>query len=417
MPLRQAMETMGRSGVVRARSDMALTRQVAHLQAEYLDADSSLPMKGRLEPALGLDGPLDARPVGVMLELARGTALNVADTVSSFGRRWSVLKYIGLFSRDAGTGSLSLERTVLEQVGPNQRRVISEELGIGFAAHAAKQWCRNRHPGIGPISVIDVDRTLLNGGIRTLQTNGKRQPDYLISFDDPNGSGKRHFELLESKGTVSVANAVGQLGRAVTQLAGLTINGQLMTGLAVATVSNASGITVMAVDPEEDPVTWEPSVRALDQWRNHEPQWSGEEPVVDVDREELAATATNVDFASLSQFAGASRATKEWLPRLKAQELPEVAMETKRGSGGINFVGQELFLRAGSERIRMFQGVSSDVLNGLRDADPLAVLQAQRALPTSRDDIENALRVEAGTETQSAVATSSDGSVLQITVD
>jgi hypothetical protein len=417
MTLRQAMETMGKSGAVHARSDIALTRQVARLQAEYLDADPSLPMKGRLEPALGLDGTLDARPVGIMLELARGTALNVTDAVSFFGRHWSVLKYIGLFARDAGSGLMSLEQTVLRQVGPNQRRVISEELGIGFAAFAAKQWCRRRHPGIGPISVIDVDRTLLNGGIRTLQTNGKRQPDYLISFDDPNGSGTRQFELLESKGTVSIAKAVGQLGRAVTQLAGLTINGKMMTGLAVATVSTASGITILAVDPEEDPVTWAPSVNVLNKWRNHEPRWNGEESVIDVDREELAATATNVDLASLSQFAGASRATKEWLPRLKAQELPESEMETRRGSDGVNFVGQELSLQAGPERIRIFQGVSSDVLGGLRDLDALAVLQAQRALPTLRDDIEDALRVEVGAEKHSAVATSSDGSVLQITVD
>ncbi|MBF4598067.1 hypothetical protein ITJ50_02905 [Curtobacterium sp. VKM Ac-2889] len=414
--LRQAIDTMGKRGIVRTQSDTSLAQTVADLQKKYLMSDPTLPVKARVTPAAGLNDVLDARPITVMLELARGTALNVSDAVASFGRRWSALKYLGLFENNTPAGTLILSPSALAEVGANQRRVISEELGIGFAAHAAKHWCQTRFPGVGAISIIDVDRTLLNGSMPKLQRNGRRQPDYLLAFDDPTSPGSRRFEVLEAKGTVSTATAKSQLGRAVTQLAGLTVNRQTMTGLAVSTVSTENGITLLAVDPEEFPVSWTPNKSGTDHWRGDLPNWSGEEPVVDFTPEELAAKATNVDYASLAEFAGLSSATDDWLTRFSEGRHSEVMAETKAGPGGTSFIGQEFVFQVGSEVVRMFQGVESDVADGLRSVDPIAVLQAQRKGRPSHVDVEDALKSGSGRDVASAVATSSDGAVLQLTV-
>ncbi len=414
--LRQAIDTMNDPGIVRAQSDVALVQKVAELQREYLLTDPRLPVKAALSRADGLDGPLDAKPVEVMLELALGTTLNVSDAAASFGRRWSTLKYLGLFENDPLARTLNLSPSVLAEVGANQRRVISEELGIGFAAHAAKHWCRTRYPGVGAISVIDVDRTLLNGSMPKLQRNGKRQPDYLLAFDDPTAPGRRRLELLESKGTVSSATAKSQLGRAVTQLAGLTVNGRTLTGLAVSTISTESGITLMAVDPEEDPVSWAPTKHDTDHWRGDEPKWSGEEPVVDFAPEELVAKATNVDYATLAEFAGLSSATTRWLTRFGTQGRSDLVTETRAGPGGTSYIGQELVFQVGSEIVRMFQGVEADVVDGLRSGDPEAVLQAQRNGRPSSEDVADALKSGIGRDAASAVATTSEGAVLQLSV-
>lgn len=414
--LRQAIDTMGARGIVRTLSDASLAQKISDLQQQYLANDPTLPVKAVIAPADGLNGPLDARPIAVMLELARGTALNVSDAVASFGRRWSTLKYLGLFENAAPAGTLNLSPTVLGEVGANQRRVISEELGIGFAAHAAKHWCRTRFPGVGAISVIDVDRTLLNGSMPSLQRNGSRQPDYLLAFDDPKSPGHRRFEVLESKGTVSTATARSQLGRAVTQLAGLTVHGRAMTGLAVSTVSNQNGITLLAVDPEEVPVSWGPNRSATDHWRGDQPNWSGEEPVIDFAPDELAAKATNVDNATLAEYAGLSSTTRQWLTRFGTEGRSDILAETKAGPDGTSFLGQEFVFQVGPEVVRVFQGVESDVAEGLRSVDPIAVLQAQRNKRPSPDDVEDVLKSGVGRDAASVVATSSDGAVLQITV-
>lgn len=415
--LRQAIDTMNTAGAVHAQSDVSLARRVSDLQQEYLRTEPRLPVKAMVSPAIGLNETLDAKPVEVMLELALGTALKVSDEVASFGRHWAHLKYVGLFEHSTPGGSLRLRSSVLAEVGANQRRVMSEELGIGFAAHAAKHWCRRRYPGVGAISVIDVDRTLLNGGIPKLQRNGKRQPDYLLVFDDPMAPGRRRLELLESKGTVSIGTAKSQLGRAVTQLAGLTANGRTLTGLAVSTVSTENGIRLLAVDPEDDPVSFVPDKSVTDRWRDDEPIWSGEEPLIDLSSEELGAKATNVGYANLAEYAGLSSATKGWLKRFGTEGRDDVVTETKAGPGGTSFIGQELVFRVGSEVVRVFQGVDSDIADGLRSVDPVAIMEAQRNKRPSPDDLEDALRSGIGRSAISAVASSSDGAVLQLTVD
>lgn len=193
-----------------------------------------------------------------------------------------------MFAKKVGTGRLHLDTAALKYIGANQRRVLSEELGIGFGIIVAKQWCKARNPGIGPITVIDVDKALKKGQVPLLEDkkNG-RQPDYLLSYFDPTNPSVEIYDLLETKGTADKSNAKKQLSRAVTQRAGLTLNGQPITGIAISTISKANGFHVMAVDPEEDPTTWEPTNGALEYWRTFKEPFRQDDFKLDLPREEF----------------------------------------------------------------------------------------------------------------------------------
>lgn len=254
MTIQDAIRLMAQTTKISMESDAALVGDITLRQAALAAAANprqGVRQKLPLIQAVGVQGDLALRPISAMLELARGTALNDDPEVAAFARRWSTLRYLGVFANHGRNTKLRLNRGALQFIGPNQRRVLSEDLGIGFGIMVAKHWCRTRDPRVGPITVIDVDKALHRGTVPNLLLAGSRQPDYLLSYPDPTNSSLTTYELLETKGTVNATTARGQLARAATQLAGLTVSGSAMTGLAVATVSNVNGLGVLAVDPEE----------------------------------------------------------------------------------------------------------------------------------------------------------------------
>lgn len=420
MTLKDAVRTLGTTAKLVGVSDQALTTDVATRQRELVRATPGLPSKSTVTTALGLHGDLHMRPIAAMLELARGTALNDDPEIAAVARRWPVLRHLGIFARDPQTGMLRLDDAALQYVGPNQRRVLSEELGIGFGILSAKMWCRARNNVIGPITAIDVDKALFNGAVPNLQRNGERQPDYLLSYPNPARSGEMVFELLETKGTVSHSNAKAQLGRAVTQLAGLTIDGRAMTGLATSTVSNDGGLTVMAVDPKEPTITWAPTDEKLAFWRGAEERTRRDVFHLDVGADELFATATNVDRASLAEFSGQHEAAIRWLPRFGDRRIDRNNANVQRETQIGEFVGTEFVIdvRGTGLRLRLFQGVEKHIAEALRSLDPIAVVEAQRSFARMElDEYSGADTSHGEAEQNAALAFSSDGSLLELSVD
>lgn len=422
MTLHDAIRMMGAAAVIETHSDATLAGQVAQLQAadvrEHQARRQELPHKAAVIPALGLNANLQLRPIDAMLELARGTALHDDPEVAAFASRWSVLRYLGIFARNPQTLALHLDGVALQFIGPNQRRVLSEELGIGFGIVAAKHWCRTRVPEIGPIKAIDVDRALHDGTVANLDLVGGRQADYLLAYPDPSSPNAMIYNVLETKGTVSKSTAKKQLGRAVTQLAGLTVDGRQMTGIATSTVSNEFGLVVMAVDPEEREVSWEATPEALTRWRFAPSRSRSDDVRLDVTADELFARATNADNASLAQFGGMYDASRRWLPSLgtrdaEAQQPNEVRRTTDEGT----FVGAEVVIEmpASRTRVRLYQGVEEHIAAGLRALDDTAVTQAQRAFAVTRTRTSEIPALS--DKAVSAVALSSDGSILEISVD
>ncbi len=417
MTLRDAIRLMGATARVTGRSGPGLAAEVAARQRDLLSATPGLSQKSSVITAQGLDGDLLIRPIAAMLELARGTSLNDDPDISAVARRWSVLRHLGVFALDPKSGSLRLDHAALQFIGPNQRRVLSEELGIGFGIVAAKAWCQARNPAIGPITAIDVDRALHRGQVPNLQRKGERQPDYLLSYPDPANPSSMVFELLETKGTVSRANARGQLARAVTQLAGLTAGGRSMTGVAISTVSNTAGITLFAVDPEEAPLTWAPSEATLEYWRGRGEREREDVAKLDIDPDELFASATNVDRAAQAEFSGQYEASARWLPTRGRRGSNRPTAVARRETDVGTFVGVEAAMDLGGtgHRLLLFQGAEIHVAEELRGFDDLAVVQAQQRFAGTRlEHFPNATTTVGVGGVESAVAYSSDGSVLEL---
>lgn len=426
MTLQDAIRMMGTTVTISAESDAALItdvtqRQAAHVatyEKKHLATNLKLPHKSAITAAIGVQNDIELRPISAMLELARGTALNNDPEIAAFARRWSTLRYLGIFARNAQTGKLHLDGAALEFIGPNQRRVLSEDLGIGFGIVVAKRWCKARTPAVGPITAIDVDIAIHNGMVPKLRPEGHRQPDYLLAYSDPMNPGAMVYDLLETKGTVSRSNAKQQLGRAVTQLAGLTIGGQGLTGIAVSTVSNSDGVFVMAVDPEEHPVTWRPTNEILERWRTTEVRPRKDDVKLDVSAEEFFATATNVDNASLAEFSGRHGAAKRWLPNFASARGGEENAAVRRTTEAGTFLGVEYVIEVPGTpaRVRLFHGVEEHVVDGLNALDANAVEGAQRAFADSqvRETSMSPAAME-GIDVVSAV--SSDGSMLEIRIE
>lgn len=419
MKLREAIRLMGSTVKVSAQSDRSLAAEVSHRQLSLARATSGLPTKANVSTSRGLHGQFELRPISAMLELARGTALNEQDDIAAMGRRWSLLRYLGVFDRDPVTSMLTLHADSLRYIGANQRRVLSEDLGIGFAIVAAKRWCGARVDGVGPISVVDVDKILNNSSMPSLQLSAKRQPDYLLTYEDPKRPGQRRYELLETKGTVSTSTAKKQLGRAVTQLAGLTVNGRHMTGLAVSVVSSPEGILIMSVDPEEPAVLWGPMNEALERSRSFGRLGGVDAMQTDVDSERLFPVATNVELASLAEFSGQSAAATRWLPRGREHLPSRASRESRKESEFGQFVGSEFTVQLpGSDgaRIRIYTGVEKQIADALRGSDVNAVLETQRAFSKRVDGSERALADTTPLEEISASVVSTDGAVLEISI-
>lgn len=410
---------LGTTATISMQSDAELATDITQRQLDHIAARPAIPQKARISPAVGLNGLLTLRPISAMLELARGTALNDDPQIAAFARRWSTLRYLGIFGRDHATRSLHLDNSALPYIGPNQRRVLSEDLGIGFGILAAKHWCRTRNPKVGPITAIDVDKALLNGTVPNLQLADRRQPDYLLAYPDPSNPGVMVYELLETKGTVSSSNAKKQLGRAVTQLASLTVDGNPLTGLATSTISNTEGIFVLAVDPEERPVTWELSSEALKRRRVADGRSREDAVKIDTTAEEFLASATNVDNATLAEFSGQYSAASRWLPKLSSRGVRRTNAEVRRTFDAGTFVGTEHLIEIPETRttVRLYQAVEKQVADGLAGLDASAVVDAQRSFAESYvGEPEVSEPRNDGLQSASAVAINSDGSLLEVSV-
>lgn len=409
-----ALQVVASTGNVAAVSTPGLASRVRATQAQLQRKDPTIATKAGIVHVPVLSTDLTLRPLDALLELSLGTALRTPRLLAPFTRWWSVLRYLGLFDWDPSTNRLRLDSGAIADVGANQRRVISEEIGIGFAVLAAKQWVQARVPGVGPVSVMDVDRALFNGWVPGMQRAGKRQPDYLLRYEDPQQSGVSVYELLESKGTVSRSTVTRQLGRAATQLGGLLIGGRPITGLAVSTVSAADGVEIHAIDPVEPPVEWRRDQLAVESWRNVERYYDLQAPRIDVSPAPFFATAANVELGSLSQFAGLRTVARQWYPRFGSSTDGASDADAHRDYGGRTFVGEEFVAEVpgvADSRVRVFHGVDTNVAAALRDTDAEQVSGAQREFAKSRP------LNSAPTETQPAAAAVSDvGAILEISL-
>lgn len=102
-----------------------------------------------------LHGPQVVRPIEALRGLAYATRmLYVNPDVYDMYSLWAWIRYLGLFDQDY-SGHLVLSSEA-RHIRGNQRRVASEELGIGFAKVFGENWMLDSL-GPGAVTFVDVD--------------------------------------------------------------------------------------------------------------------------------------------------------------------------------------------------------------------------------------------------------------------
>lgn len=406
---------------VAGRSDHNLVTAVQNelnvMAAKAAAAGQTLPMKP-LSVAIGVTGGLGVRPIDALHQLAKATRPLIPDDVYHWYRHWAWLRYLGIF--DVSGANLGLSAAGL-RVRANQRRVMSEEVGVGFGILVAEQWCR--HLGAtGPITVVDVDLALYEGRMWVELHAGRlrvggRQPDYLMVYPDPSNPQAVTFKTVECKNTASAANVTGQLARAATQLASLSLGGSPPQGIAVDTISDRAGVRYRAIDPDEEAGADTLSIAERELQRARQPAdvARSDNGVISLPAGEFIANSLLVGMGTLADYAGNLSAAAEFLPPVTRERLQRVPRDrTIRETEDGQFVGVEQLLPTpGGEQLRAFSGVAASVDAALSTGSIEAVRAAQEEFQQMRPSRTPAGEPRASSRSEDpVVATSSDGSVL-----
>lgn len=426
MDIRTAMERMTTPVFVAGVSDTTLVQKVdakrmEHARQRRSDGLPPLPTKAPT-PAIGLDaGGVTVRPIDALHRLSRVTALTIEDDVYAVYKHWGWLRYLGAFGHEGSRPHLTLDQGALRHVHANQRRVMSEDLGVGFGVLLAEEWCRAMGAA-GPIRTTDVDKALRDDTTfpALAQAPGaRRQPDYVLQYTGPAGTSALESRLLETKGTVNAGNAITQLAHATTQLASILLDGQTLQGIAISTVSTTNGVTFHAVDPEGDSPPWSPEEGKIDNAKTRRPSVRDSDGVLYVSREEFLASATVTANATLADFAGLDEITAKWLPEDKVFQSRRRRSNTKRISLDIgDYSGVEFSISTpGNDgHLTVFQGVNREVEEALNSGKDEQVREAQDRFSKAFGSRIASITRDASPSDREATAVSDEGAVLRVTV-
>lgn len=417
MDIREAMLRMTTPVFMPGVSDATLVQKVI---AKQHGAGSSGPRPKTPTPALGLGvGGVTVRPVDALHRLSRVTALTVEDDVYAVYEHWGWIRYLGAFGHVGSSPRLTLDQGALRHVHANQRRVMSEDLGVGFGVLLAEEWCRAMG-ATGTIRTTDVDKALRDnqGFLGLTQAPGaKRQPDYLLQYSSPVAATVLESRLLETKGTVDRGNGITQLAHAMTQLASLVLDGSTPQGIAISTVSTTSGVTYLAVDPEGESDPWTPEESTIDKAKTNRPTVRGREEALYVNRDEFFASATVTANATLADFAGLDEITATWLPEdavLRSRRRPRSARRIPLDIGEYSGVEFSISAPGSDDLVTVFQGVERGVEEALRSGNDERVREAQQRFSSAVGA--RSVTTSQQPSDREAIAVSDEGAILRVTV-
>jgi hypothetical protein len=384
---------------------------------------------GTLEPVATLNREHLLKPLDVLLALALATRAHVQDDVLSAYQSWAVWRYLGVFDGwiHGHPFQLALAGT---QIRGNQRRVMSEELGIGFAVKIAEQWINSGSDPNVVVRTVDIDDALFLGHAGwgssyprvSVESVASRRPDYLVVADDPFSTSRFTLGSLESKGT-SAPNNLKQLRSGNDQLKGVLVDGTQQPGLVAGTILNAHGVASAALQlslPETvhnrgfEPV--EVDLEYLDggrSWQEDARRW--QHP-----KEALVGDALSASLANLGDIAGKDEAFGTWAsPSTKSRRnfTGSARKEERKVShlDGEPLVGTSIRIPLPGGTLRIFTGVGEELVSTLLTGD------AERALISQKNSKSRAEyfseRSEDTFSSQSIEAFSDDGAVVVIEAD
>ncbi len=239
MDLLRALTILSTRSFIEGHSDAGIAAGVQLLLKA--SSASAVPM---------LDGRTELSPVEVLRHLAHATRLHYEDSVYDVYRQWALARYVGVFDlvpwHYSGPPRLSLSDAGRRVVG-NQRAVLSEDLGIGFASAMAQTWARGRWPGHSP-QLIDVD---IAYRYESSASCAGRRTDYLIVSYDRDAARPVILGLLECKGSESRAHALRQVSTGAKQIEDTVLRGRRVPGLVCSLHSGRDAVQYFtcAVEP------------------------------------------------------------------------------------------------------------------------------------------------------------------------
>ncbi|NCD20389.1 MAG: hypothetical protein EOL89_10500 [Actinobacteria bacterium] len=209
---------------------------VADIAGVHLRRSTALPLPE-------IDGGVWTRPIDLLRDLSLATwFVHYHPTVFDAFRHWAVLRYIGAFETSGGP-SLKLSMAA-QRVTGNQRRVLSEDLGIATAVLLARRWLKERHPDVA-LHVVDIDAAVELGLIE--KPPGGRRADYLLTGVDTASHHLFAYGILEAKGTSGGQHHRTQVRKGAAQLEETTVKGGRVPGL-VAAVLGSTDLRYKAVE-------------------------------------------------------------------------------------------------------------------------------------------------------------------------
>ncbi|WP_173154311.1 hypothetical protein [Phytohabitans suffuscus] len=393
MNLQQALDIVSTPLRVRGFSDDDLAARVGKVTS----GDGV-----RLSAVPELHGYQTVRPVDVLLRLASATRPQYQVDLYDVHAHWGLLRYLGLFAVGSGR-SLVLSAAGRRIVG-NQRRVTSEELGIGFAVYLAEAWTQNRRLGTSTVRTVDIDVALASGSISTgglrllVEQTGVKRPDYLLISESLGRRGRFSVALLECKGTKTRPYAIHQLAQAAIQLGSMVVDGRCPSGLAVSTVVAQDSISYYALQHRPDRAAKRPTADANLPSSAEDDELEidlgdvsiDDLPEVDLERagpvdlRRFTATALRGSWATLADLAGNDQAFHRWAPTVMRDRLGRITADrpqrVRYSVDGIDIVGVRNAISLPGGQLDAVLGVEANLDQALTTGNPTDVLDAQQEI-------------------------------------
>lgn len=350
-------------------------------------------------PLPELDGGVQTRPIHLLHRLSLATwFVHQHPTVFDAFRQWAVLRYIGAFDVPSD-GSARLPTLKLSEaarrVTRNQRRVLSEDLGIATAVSLGRRWFASAHPGMVP-NIVDIDVAMDLG---LVHSTGARRSDYLLTAVDPRSGHLLAYGQIEAKGSSNGPYSRSQLRGGAQQIESTALGKAVLPGLVSALLAG-SDLRYAAVEvlplAGGGPVDLGPA-RGIPRAAMYPSE-----------ARDAADEILRSDWTRLAEIANddglMTRVTTRRLWQTRAQgESARRGRTEERSVRDANYVGTAALIPLPGGTLRAFLGVDVEILSALDEGDPLQVTQAQ-ARSRRRDSLvaeplsqERAVSIQSGT--------------------
>jgi hypothetical protein len=426
---RQPLRVTGLSDAVLAREVNALNEANAPVLVEVPALNSAFPV----------------RAADVLLRLAAATRAHYGADVLEAQAFWGLLRYLGFFDSDHRCHMRLSDAG--HRIPGNQRRVASEEVGIGLSVIIAELWVSAISRNRTATRTVDVDVALedhaigIRGHIRPVRQVGRRRPDYVLINESSTDENSFSVAVLESKGTKSQWYMYRQLASAAYQLQGLRVDGRRPPGLAVSALLNDLPVSVFALQTPDDHrdideaavADEENGVRETDRGAQSIDDDSRNELRVDLDYEQLrpggpevslsgdsvnawilASSGLRASWAMIADLTGNDDAFRRWATRPMLNRLSrDASYERERTSvrleNGLDIRGTSNMVTLPGGRLEVLIGLEAEVDDALDRDDPRRILVAQRRLTPLRE-----FSFRSDLDVDRVVSMNSDGTALVI---